>query len=357
MKRGGNFFVAHYDWIAAAVALAVLGYALVLFLGSLGTDADALAAEKAAEVKRTAPGGEAVQAPDLTAFRLATALAEHPKKIDAEVTDAKESFLASERRVFCTQCKVAVPADLKACPACGEKMAEEKPVVLDGDGDGMPDAWEKRYGFNPADPSDAALDADGDGFTNLEEYEAKTDPTDKRDHPDYLDSLTVQLPLKETVLPFYFTGTMKTPSGLKFQFKDPSRAKEYDRGVYSLLAGEEIGKTGFSPKEFVQKTAEKTMGGGMKKKVDASEAIIVRKSDGKTLAMTVDRKGVPVDVQARLVYQRGATQTFDVVAGDTIDLSGTKYTVKEIKRIAKGVAVTLEHATRGSARTIQALEQ
>ncbi len=47
----------------------------------------------------------------------------------------------------------------------------------DSDGDGMPDDWEKRYGLNPRDPSDANLDKDGDGYTNIEEYLNGTDPT------------------------------------------------------------------------------------------------------------------------------------------------------------------------------------
>jgi len=40
----------------------------------------------------------------------------------------------------------------------------------DGDGDGMPDAFESRFGFDPDDPFDAARDADGDGYSNIEEY-------------------------------------------------------------------------------------------------------------------------------------------------------------------------------------------
>ena len=34
----------------------------------------------------------------------------------------------------------------------------------------MPDAWEKKNGLNPNDPSDANGDITGDGYTNIEKY-------------------------------------------------------------------------------------------------------------------------------------------------------------------------------------------
>jgi hypothetical protein len=40
----------------------------------------------------------------------------------------------------------------------------------------MPDYWEKIYGLNWNDPSDANADPDGDGLTNLQEYTHGTDP-------------------------------------------------------------------------------------------------------------------------------------------------------------------------------------
>jgi hypothetical protein len=60
-------------------------------------------------------------------------------------------------------------------------IKELPPEELDSDGDGMPDFWEIRYGFNPHDPSDAALDADGDGLTNFEEYLVGSNPLDPED--------------------------------------------------------------------------------------------------------------------------------------------------------------------------------
>ncbi|MCK5261122.1 MAG: hypothetical protein KAJ44_03000 [Thermoplasmatales archaeon] len=48
--------------------------------------------------------------------------------------------------------------------------------IDDVDGDGMPDWWEERYGFDPHDPTDAEQDEDGDGYTNVEEYNNGNNP-------------------------------------------------------------------------------------------------------------------------------------------------------------------------------------
>lgn len=41
---------------------------------------------------------------------------------------------------------------------------------VDGDGDGMPDDWERTRGLDPASAADGSADADGDGYTNLEDW-------------------------------------------------------------------------------------------------------------------------------------------------------------------------------------------
>ena len=41
---------------------------------------------------------------------------------------------------------------------------------VDGDGDGMPDSWERRHGLDPRNPADGGGDRNRDGYTNLEEY-------------------------------------------------------------------------------------------------------------------------------------------------------------------------------------------
>jgi subtilisin-like proprotein convertase family protein len=48
--------------------------------------------------------------------------------------------------------------------------------TLDTDGDGMPDAWELRFGLDPLSAGDASLDGDRDGVTNLDEFKRGTHP-------------------------------------------------------------------------------------------------------------------------------------------------------------------------------------
>ncbi|HUR45767.1 MAG TPA: hypothetical protein VMZ27_07840, partial [Candidatus Saccharimonadales bacterium] len=50
-------------------------------------------------------------------------------------------------------------------------------TLADSDGDGIPDEWETRYGYNPNSAADRAADFDGDGMLNWQEYQAGTDPT------------------------------------------------------------------------------------------------------------------------------------------------------------------------------------
>ena len=58
------------------------------------------------------------------------------------------------------------------------------PPPPDSDGDGMPDEWEEKFGFDPRAAGDPALDSDRDGYTDVEEYLNGTDPTRFVDYTD-----------------------------------------------------------------------------------------------------------------------------------------------------------------------------
>ncbi len=63
-------------------------------------------------------------------------------------------------------------------------------VLADGDGDGLPDAWEAGHGLDANNPADADLDPDGDGLTNAQEYAASTDPNDPLSRL-HIDAVTI----------------------------------------------------------------------------------------------------------------------------------------------------------------------
>jgi hypothetical protein len=50
------------------------------------------------------------------------------------------------------------------------------PAPADGDGDGLPDFWEKQFGLDPGDAKDSAKLSAG-GYANIEHYFNNTDPT------------------------------------------------------------------------------------------------------------------------------------------------------------------------------------
>ena len=368
ISRTGSkgFFAAHYDWIAVGLGAVVLMAGIGFYISVLGDDPDEAAAAAVARIDRMKPAKTGVEPIDMSGLQSATSLIRKPVLLAELVDERSESFLASERRVLCA-CGKAISGDVRAmpvCPYCGAKQEEEKKAVLDADGDGLPDEWEKRYGLNPNDPADANADLDGDEFTNLEEYAAKTDPKDPKDHPDYLDSLKIELPLKETSMPFVFRKANKIPSGWRCEFFDPVRKDDYGRKGATLTAviGEEIADTGFVLKGFVAKTAKQAIKGGegLMKTIDASEVTVARKTDGKEVKLVAQQgksvKLAPVDVQATLVYERASAKRFEVVPGTEITLSGTKYKVTEIKAVGKGAKITVQNALTGRNRTLETLE-
>ena len=357
-NSGGGFLAAHWDWLVAAAGVVALVAGVALFVMSGGGDPEENAANVVSRLRSAKKAETGVKPVDMAPYERALQFAVKPPTL-AEVDEAGGNFLISARRVFCQICKKPIPDGTKVCPFCGEAQPEPEKVAVDTDGDGLPDDWEKKYGLDPAQ-NDADADKDGDGFTNAEEHAAGTDPADKNSHPDYFDSLKLVLPLKETVLPFYLRSYMKTPSGIKLEFFDPKRRNDYGKNGYRyyVLVGEEIGDTGFTAKAFEQKEKKvEIKGSNVERVVDVSTVTIVRKKDGKELVLALDEKRKPVDVQATLEFSRGETKTFVVVPGGTIDLSGSKYKVVDVKKVEKGAKVTLEDVLLGKIRTVETLEQ
>ncbi|MBL9136732.1 MAG: lamin tail domain-containing protein [Verrucomicrobiales bacterium] len=66
--------------------------------------------------------------------------------------------------------------------------------AVDGDGDGLPDYWEQRYGLNAKSPENAHADDDGDGLSALDEFGRQLNPL------EWNGWVTVQATLEEGVV-------------------------------------------------------------------------------------------------------------------------------------------------------------
>jgi hypothetical protein len=99
----------------------------------------------------------------------------------AKGLDKKEFYQFEHRRLPMDSYKQGIITDISQVGGYPEYKG--KPYV-DTDKDGMPDAWEKKYGLNPKDPSDAKGDLNGDGYSNIEDYINGVNPAIKVDWKD-----------------------------------------------------------------------------------------------------------------------------------------------------------------------------
>lgn len=348
-----NFFKDHYDWLVALVGLALLGGVGFLFVSTLDNSPEDARAACAAELKQRPPQHKAVPVDEKTLEVLNEAEKDFVSPPRLEVpNDKKGSFLASECRVYCKNpdraaCHRPIPVKSETCPFCGFKQPQDDVDVARGgadvDNDGMPDAWESKYGFKPLDPSDANQDADGDLFTNVEEYEAKTNPKDPESHPDYLDYLSIVGDLRTDKLPFWFKSYTPTRDNFRLQFvvadKQYRQLAEATNGqevVYTLAKWSKKGdkvKSGWRVVKFEKKEERVTRrGAGQSVVSDASTVDLERVSDKRVISVKIGVNPISVEEQMDLQWDRGEGKKLTVAKGSEFALGNRKYKVTSLKK-------------------------
>ncbi len=99
----------------------------------------------------------------------------------AKGLDPKSFYQFEHRRLGQDSYKLGIITDISQVGGYPEYKGK---AYKDSDKDGMPDEWEKKFGLNPKDGSDANGDLNGDGYTNIEKYINGIDPTKKVDWKD-----------------------------------------------------------------------------------------------------------------------------------------------------------------------------
>ena len=385
-----NFFKDHYDWLVAFVGLALLAGVVFLFVSSDNLSEEDARSACEAELKQRKPVHKDVAAADFSVLDKVRSDMEAPSLLQVP-SDKAGNFLASECRVYCQNpdvaaCHKPIPFKSQECPYCGFKQRSEDDMEavrggVDADNDGMPDAWELKFGLNPNDPADAKKDADGDMFTNFEEYEAKTDPKNPESHPDFLDFLALASDLRTEELPFMFKMATPIPSGHRLTFVATARNQEKKpvigdavvKGMTTAEVGKEIVfelmkikyEKGRAQNDKVQsgwrvlkynKKEDRVLKPGTEQKVlvDVSTAELERIRDKRTITVQVGvRKPVAIEEQIDLVWNRGEGKKFTVTAGSEFSLVNRKYKVKKLAKDGNACKVTIEDLGKKTEKIIQ----
>ncbi|MES2474923.1 MAG: hypothetical protein V4640_04015 [Verrucomicrobiota bacterium] len=71
--------------------------------------------------------------------------------------------------------RLRIEPNPSSLPPSGGPFVDIRPGI-DSDGDGIPNTWEWKYGFDASDPADALLDSDADGMSNLQEFHSGKNP-------------------------------------------------------------------------------------------------------------------------------------------------------------------------------------
>lgn len=358
-KRGFNFSLSrHYDKAIAVVVLIAL-LASLFWLARTAADSKERKHRFEDRVVHMRPKFP-VLAPQATVqFEMALRSLHYPETVRASTNDF--GLFIPQRRVWCVDCRYPILATATECPFCHAQQPPETNTTSelenDSEGKGIPDWWRLKY-FNhkfamAEDRSRAEDDADGDGFTNLQEYQAKTNPRDPKDHPDLVTLLRYK-EITSRPYPFIFTSASKMADGsLKLAFN--MRGSEAGR-MYFVKNGDGIGKTGLVYSNCVQKT-ERVLDphmGNIPINVDRYEATLFRPADGKTFVLKANDAHAAMEQEIVLTLTAGEKTTeYHVSAGGTLELDGQKYKVDVNLGVDdKPVSVVLENLLTGRVSTI-----
>jgi hypothetical protein len=328
----------YYDKLIALVAFACLiGVLSILLLGKGREASEAQAYSN--RIDSLKPENPEVEAISLVAYSNAMANLDRPYRIPIDST-RQAGFFIPETRIWCANrdCLALLPRAATECPVCQTVQPPEPTEVAgyDGDGGGIPDAWERKYGLNPHDPADDRLDSDGDGFDNLAEFKADTDPTDPKSHPDLLGLIRVER-IVATRLPIKFMGATRLPNGQHRCQINMWEGGQQQATTYFVLEGEPIGKTEFKLLRY-HETPEKRISPVTGTPMTFIDKMVEIGRGGKVIKLKLDENAVEADYKITLVQTLDGSR-FEVAGDGEFKVGDKKYRVISVDNQATAVVL------------------
>ena len=328
----------YYDKLIALVALVGMVGALSMLLLGKSREASEVQAY-ASRIASLKPENPEVEPISLSAYSNALAYLNRPYRIPID-SNRQAGFFIPETRVWCANrdCLALLARTATECPVCQTAQPAEPTEVAgyDGDGGGIPDAWERTYGLNPLDPADDRLDSDGDGFDNLAEFKAGTDPTDPKSHPDLLGLIRVEK-IVATRLPIKFMGATRLPNGQHRCQINMWEGGRKQATSYFVLEGEPIGKTEYNLLRYIE-TSEKRISpvtGTAMTFID--KRVEIGRGD-KVIKLKLDENAVEADYRITLVQTLDGSR-FEVAGDGEFKVGDKKYRVISVDNQATAVVL------------------
>jgi hypothetical protein len=164
----------------------------------------------------------------------------------------------------------------------------------------VPNEWLEEFGLPIAEGNVLTQDLDGDGFNNLDEWEGKTNPTEKSSHPAYTALLRLRSFAQEQ-FPLVFTSSVGDTFGINNL--DPRKPTQFLK-VGDIVAGTEFKITAYAEKSDTDRNGAT---------VDVSELTLEQINTHDQVTLVKEKTATAPESVATFVYTWGGTEeTFAV---------------------------------------------
>jgi hypothetical protein len=164
----------------------------------------------------------------------------------------------------------------------------------------VPNEWLEQFGLPIAEADVLQQDADSDGFPNLEEWQGRTNPTDKNSHPPFIAKLKMKSFSRE---PFRLVFASKAGDTFTINSADLKEPTQF------LQLGDTIAGTRYRLADFVEKSATNPATGGQD---DVSELTIENQDTGERLVLIKEKVMISPESVAHFVYTWAQRREFSV---------------------------------------------
>ncbi len=170
----------------------------------------------------------------------------------------------------------------------------------------VPNEWLEQFGLPIADADVLAQDADGDGFSNLEEWQGKTNPTEKNSHPAFTSKLKLKTVATEP-FPLVFSSWAGDSYAVNFvDTRNPVGADgraniDRNQPTQFVKPGEVIKGTRLKVATFEEKTLPDKYG----TEVDVSELTLENTDSGQKITLVKEKPATSPESIATFVYSWG----------------------------------------------------